>query len=179
MGKEDGLGRGKGRQEREEEVESICKDLSGYKNVLITDYRGMDVASLRSLRMDLKKVGSKYRVLKNTLMRIALEREGVEGLGEYLKGPSGVIFDDDEIHTSKVLVGRLNEGLIRIKGGYIEGRIVGLEEVQSLSKIPSREVLMVQLLYSLNFLIYRFINLKVLLLSKLLRVLKEISLRRE
>ena len=137
------------------------------------------MASLRGLRLDLKKVGSKYRVLKNTLMRIALEKEGVEGLLGYLKGPSGVIFNDDGIHTSKVLMSRLEEGLMKIKGGYIEGRIVGLEEIESLSKIPSKEVLISQLLYSLNFLIYRLINMKVLLLSKLLRVLKEISLRGE
>ncbi len=132
-------------------VEEIKQKLKDYDNFIITDYRGLSVGEITELRTKLYEKGVVYQVLKNNLIRIALKDAKIDGLDEYLFGPSAIAFaKDDPVFPSKVLADFMKASKLKIKGGYSEGMVIDDKNIIALSKLPSKEVLISRLMGSLQ-----------------------------
>ena len=114
------------------------------KIILLTDYRGINVADVTGLRSELRKSNSEYRVIKNNITRRALKEAGIEGLDELLVGPTAVVMNnEDYLETAKAIYNYSKENdFYKIKGGVIEGKVMTAEEIITLAKLPSKETLL-------------------------------------
>ena len=129
------------------EVEAIKGRLDGSVAALLTDYRGLKVAELGELRASLRGSSTEYRVLKNTLTSIAVREAGYEDLVGLLQGPTAVAFvHGDPVQAAKDLAefARTHPALI-VKGGVMDGKVLGADEVRRLATLESREVLLARL----------------------------------
>jgi large subunit ribosomal protein L10 len=129
------------------EVEAIKGRLDGSVAALLTEYRGLKVAELGELRASLRGSSTEYRVLKNTLTSIAVREAGYEELVGLLQGPTAVAFvHGDPVQAAKDLAefARTHPALI-VKGGVMDGKVLGADEVRRLATLESREVLLARL----------------------------------
>ncbi|MBO8165256.1 MAG: 50S ribosomal protein L10 [Brevibacillus sp.] len=136
------------REEKVKTVEAIATKLRESQTTVVADYRGLTVAQVTELRQQLREAGVEFKVYKNTLARLATAKEGLTELDQYLLGPNAIAFSkDDVVAPAKILVefAKKNEQL-EIKGGIIEGKVVGPAEIKALASLPSREGLLSMLL---------------------------------
>lgn len=126
-------------------VSEIKEKFQTSTGVVIADYRGITVAQATQLRAQLRQAGVEYRVLKNTMVSRAAREVGIEGLDAYLEGPTAVAFSADPVAPAKVLSDFAKEvKTFTIKGGVLEGKVVDSNGVKALADLPSREVLLTQ-----------------------------------
>lgn len=136
------------REEKVQAVSEIATKLRESQTTVVADYRGLTVAQVTELRKQLREAGVEFVVLKNTLTRLATKQENLTDLDQYLTGPNAIAFSkDDIIAPAKVLAdfAKKNDKL-EIKGGVIEGKVVGADQIQALATLPSREGLLSMLL---------------------------------
>lgn len=141
-------------------VEEIKDKINRAQSVVLVDYRGLDVAQLTELRSKYREAGVDYKVYKNTMMRFAFKDAGLEGFNEYLKGPSAIAFGfDDPVQVAKITseFAKENEKL-EIKAGIVDGKIIDVDGIKHLASLPSREVLIAQVLGGINSPIQGFAN---------------------
>ena len=132
------------RKLKEEKVKEIKQDLEKAKAIVLTDYRGLAVAEINKLRRMLKEEGVQYKVVKNTLTRLAIRELDLGDLEQYLQGPTAVAYGyDDPVVPIKLLVkfAKGNEYL-KIKGGVLEENILNEKELRQVAGLPSKEVLL-------------------------------------
>jgi large subunit ribosomal protein L10 len=113
---------------------------------VLTEYRGLTVAQLKSLRRTLGSTVT-YAVVKNTLTKIAAKDAGVTGVDDLLAGPSAIAFvRGDAVEAAKAIraFAKENPALV-IKGGYMDGKALSVAEVQRIADLESREVLLSKL----------------------------------
>jgi len=162
-------------------VQDIQDRLQNANLVIFTDYRGMSVGEINALRAKFKAAGAEYKVVKNTLTRLALEKAGLEDLLPYIEGPNAVLFSSsDPVESAKILFdfARTNKNL-EVKVGYLEGKVIGTDEIRSLSTLPSREVLVAQVLGGLQAPLYGLAYVLKANLSGLVRALDAIREQKE
>jgi large subunit ribosomal protein L10 len=136
------------REEKVQAVNEIATKLRESQTTVVADYRGLTVAEVTELRKQLREAGVEFRVLKNTLTRLATKQENLTELDQYLLGPNAIAFSkDDVIAPAKILAefAKKNERL-EIKGGVIEGKVVDADAIKALASLPSREGLLSMLL---------------------------------
>ena len=128
-------------------VEEIKQKLEKAKTVVFVDYRGMSVADDTKMRANFRANGAEYHVYKNRLMLRALNELGYTGCESYLEGTSAVAFGfEDEIAPAKIVVNSKTETCeFKIKFGIYNNKVVSADEIKNLANIPSREVLLAQL----------------------------------
>ena len=134
-------------KQKEEEVSSLAEKIKNAKFVLLTDYRGISVGEVTELRNTLRNANSEYKVIKNNIIKRALDANGESGLDEVLEGPTAVVMTEgDYLEPLKAIYkfSKDNE-FYKIKGGIIEGKIVSTEELITLAKLPSRQELLAKL----------------------------------
>jgi large subunit ribosomal protein L10 len=127
-------------------VAEMAEDFRSSSATVLTEYRGLTVASMKQLRRSLGS-DTKYAVVKNTLTKIAAKEAGIEISDDLLVGPSAVAFvKGDPIEAAKSLKNFQKENpLLVIKGGVFEGKAVTTEEIMKLADLESREVLLAKL----------------------------------
>ncbi len=133
--------------QKKKEVEELAEKMGKAKIVLLTDYKGINVADVTGIRAKLRGVNAEYKVIKNNITRRALESCKIEGLEDKLEGTTAVILGyEDYLEPLKAIYeySKDNE-FYKIKGGIIEGKVVSVEELITLAKLPSRETLIAQL----------------------------------
>ena len=131
-------------KQKEEEVSSLAEKIKNAKFVLLTDYRGISVGEVTELRNTLRNANSEYKVIKNNIIKRALDANGESGLDEVLEGPTAVVMTEgDYLEPLKAIYkfSKDNE-FYKMKGGIIEGKIVSTEELITLAKLPSRQELL-------------------------------------
>ena len=140
------------REEKTALIADINARLKQTSLAVVAEYRGLTVAQLNRLRRELKQVGGSYRVTKNTLTRRALKDTAFEKLEELLTGPTGLVTaQGDPVAVAKVLVKFAEQhDKLKITGGVLEGTVLPAKNVSELAKLPSREVLLAQLLGLMN-----------------------------
>ena len=140
------------RKEKELIVTDLSKRIEGYKAVVLTHYRGLNVEQINQLRKRLREEKVDYHVIKNTLMRLASKGTDLEKLNGYFEGPTAIAISyGDPILLAKVLSEfTKTQPSLEIKVGLIEGRVSRPEEVKALATMPSREVLLGQLLATIQ-----------------------------
>ena len=114
---------------------------------VVVEYRGLTVAEVSELRNLLRAEGVELKVYKNSMVTRAAEAAGYSELNETLKGPNAIAFGDDAVAPSRVLAkfAKTHEALV-LKGGIVEGKVVGIDVIDELSSLPSREGLLSMLL---------------------------------
>jgi large subunit ribosomal protein L10 len=130
-------------------VEEITELLSQSKFIVATDYRGLTVAEMAELRHQLRNIGTEYHVVKNTLAKFAAENAGKQELSQLLTGPTALAFSHADIPLlAKALVDyiRISKTTVSIKGGLVEGRLIGASEIRTIATLPPIEVLRAKLL---------------------------------
>ncbi len=120
--------------------------------IIVTDYKGLDVASMNDLRRKLGEAEIEYQVVKNTLLVRAAEDTEVALIKDHFKGPSAVAISyDDPVAPAKVLAQFAKENdKLEIKVGVLNGKVLDVQAIKALATLPSREVLLAQFLSALN-----------------------------
>jgi len=134
------------RSEKEAVVAEIRAKMSGASAVIITEYRGISVTGLATLRLALREHGAEYRVYKNTLARFAAREAGIEGLDALLVGPTAITFvDGDVAAVAKTLkdFSKTNQNLV-LQGGAIDGKTVSASYIDVLASLPTQEAMLGQ-----------------------------------
>ena len=137
---------------KKQAVEEIKATLTKAVAGVFVDYCGLTVEQDTKLRNKLREANVEYKVVKNTLTRFAANEIGLEGLDEVLNGPTALaISETDEVIAAKVLndFAKENEAL-EIKSGFLEGKVMTLDEVKTLANTPSREVLIAKMMGSMQ-----------------------------
>ena len=132
---------------KQEAVNSLAQEIKEAKVVLLTDYRGITVTDVTKLRADLRNVNAEYRVIKNNIIKRALDANGESALDEALEGPVALVMStEDYLEPSKVIYNFTKDhDLYKIKGGIVEGKVMTAEEIITLAKLPSRKELLAKL----------------------------------
>ena len=135
-------------EKKQEIVQEIHEKFARSKIVIVTDYKGLDVATISDLRRKLREADIEYRVVKNTLLARASEGTDAEAIKDDFKGPSGVALSyDDPVAPAKVLTQFAKENnKLEIKVGVMGNSVLSVDDIKALSALPSREVLLGQLL---------------------------------
>ena len=133
-------------------VLDIKEKMENAQGMVFYDYRGLTVAEVTELRNKFREAGVEYKVLKNSMLKRAADMLDLSGLDEYLVGPTAVAFGfDDPVGPAKVLVEYTKKlKKTEIKTGVLDGRVIGVEEINNLAELPSREQLLGMLAGTLN-----------------------------
>jgi len=124
-------------------MDQLRSDLDGTRSVLILDFKGLDAVSENRLRLDLRKKSIRIRALKNTLARRVFGDMGLDGLSKYLEGPSVAVWGGAGVAELAKEISAQVKKLKKpeIKGGAVDGTIIGPTQVEDITKLPSREEL--------------------------------------
>lgn len=171
---------------KKEVVSSLQEEVTTAKGVVLTTYKGLTVAQDTELRRSLREAGVSYHVVKNTMLRIAAQQAGIEGVAEHLKGTTAMAFStEDAVAPAKVISefikkNKLDEnGVLEIKAGLLDGQVISLDEVKALAALPSREVLIAKILGSMQAPISNTVNVLHGVLRKTVYVLEAIRQQKE
>ena len=137
--------------------EEIASSLAG----VVVAYNGISVADDTKLRKELREAGVHYMVVKNTMLRRAAEKVGLNGLDSVLEGATALaVSPTDHVAAAKILCEYAEKSKnFEIKAGFVEGKAIDAKEVQELAKMPPKEVLVAKVLGGLNAPISGFANL--------------------
>ncbi len=168
-----------GRKVKEKMVQETKDVLSGDKGFILSTVENMKASDMDVLRKSMKKMGSRYMVLKNRLADIALEETEVEGIGDLAleKKIIGVgVINDDVVETVKVMkeFSKKKKGF-NIKMGYVEGRAITAERVDELADLPGREQLLAMVLGTMNAPVTSFVSAMSGIMKKLLYALNAVK----
>lgn len=146
------------------EVSEIKQKLDRASGVVIVEYAGMNVLEVTDLRNQLRKSNVEYKVLKNTLVNRAANELSIAGLEPFLKGTTAVAFGyEDPTAPAKVLADYMKKNektnKLVIKCGLVDKKLIKAAEVDALSKIPAKEVLVAKLLGTMNAPITNFVGI--------------------
>src|SRR3954465_4485426 len=124
-------------------MDQLKSELDGSRSVLIVDLKGLDAIAEHQLRRDLRKKSIKIRALKNTLARRVFSDMGMDGLSQFLAGPSVAVWGGDGVAELAQEMSRQVKALKKpeIKGGAVDGVVIGPSQVEDITKLPSREAL--------------------------------------
>jgi len=142
----------KGRAERGAKIDVLREQFEATQGGVLTDYRGLDVATITELRSKFREQNITFQVVKNTLTRLAVKGTSYEGLDAYLAGPTAIAFSkDDAMAAAKVAVDFARDHKqFEVKGGFMQGGVLSAAEVTELSSIGSRDQLLAQVLSVFN-----------------------------
>ena len=132
--------------EKEKFVDAFAEDLKAAKAILVINYLGLTVEEVTNMRKELRDNDVKMKVVKNTYLRRAAAKAGIEGLEDTFVGPTAVVYTDnaDDITEPARIVSKYEDDfdVIDIKGGVLEGKVTSKEDIKALAAIPGREGLL-------------------------------------
>lgn len=133
-------------------VKQLTERLQNAQAGVLADYRGLTVEQDTELRRKLREANVEYTVLKNSIIRFAAKEVGLEDLDSVLEGPTAIATsNDDVISPAKVLCDfAKGNDLLEIKAGFVEGKVISIDEVKQYASIPSKEVLISKMMGSLQ-----------------------------
>ena len=126
------------------EIDLLVDRFERSEMAILADYRGLSVSQLQDLRARLRPADSEFRVAKNTLVRIAAERAGVDGLEGFLEGPTAVLFAFSDVAApAKVMSDFVKSSrVLEVKAGYMNGTVLSTDDVEAIATLPPREELL-------------------------------------
>ena len=131
-------------EQKQQIVKELSEAISSSVAGVIVDYKGISVADDTALRKELREAGVDYRVVKNTLLGRAIEGTELEGIKSVLEGTTAIaISPEDHVAAARILCKYADaHDNFKVKAGYLDGKEIDLSTVESLAKLPSREVLL-------------------------------------
>lgn len=168
------------REEKQLVVKELAEKLKLAKGTVLTDYRGLNVEKVTDLRNKLRAANIEYRVVKNTLLRIAAEDAGIKGLEGYLEGPTALAMSADPVAPAKVLADWIKANkMLELKGGILEGKVISAQGVTGLADLPPREVLLAMVVGTMNAPIIGLVNVLQGPLRKLVYAVDAVAKQKE
>jgi len=142
----------KSKGKKKEELDALKKELGEVKNMFVAQLKGMTVAQDRELRHKIRETKSKYRVVKNTLVRKATQGTPAENLSKAFDGSTAIAYNaNDPVSLAKALTAYAKANpLFVFKAGIVEGRVINLADIASIAAMPSKEGLIAKLLFLIN-----------------------------
>ena len=139
-------------EKKNEAIDELKKRIENSPSVFFTDFRGLTVGELRTLRNALRKESAAYAVIKNTLFGIAIGTDRRAELTSVLEGPTGVAFaGNDPVGAAKALTQFASDSKkLQIKAAIVDGKVIDRSQVEALSRVPPRGELLARLVGSLN-----------------------------
>ncbi len=164
------------RNQKQEQVQRFGDKLGTATSAFLVDYRGLKVEEVNVLRGKLREVGVEYRVGKNTLLKRAVQNTAMNPLEPFLEGPTAIaIVNGEPVATAKILADYAKDKKnFALRVACIDGRIFNSDDIERLSQLPSREVLLAKLLGTLNAPASNFVGVLAALPGSLVRVLAAI-----
>ncbi len=168
------------REEKQLVVKELAEKLKLAKGTVLTDYRGLNVEKVTDLRNKLRAANIEYRVVKNTLLRLAAEDAGIKGLERYLEGPTALAMSADPVAPAKVLADWIKANkMLELKGGILEGKVISAQSVTGLASLPPREVLLAMVVGTMNAPIIGLVNVLQGPLRKLVYAVDAVAKQKE
>jgi large subunit ribosomal protein L10 len=169
------------RPDKVEAVKEIAGRFKAAEAALLTDYRGLRVGDIAEVRNALRAADCEYKVLKNTLTRIAVREVGLDELVAMLEGPTAVAFcAGDAAAAAKALDDAAKKfPVLIIKGGVLAGKIIGADEAKRLAQLEPREVQLTKIAMLMNAPIQQTANVLSALLRDLGSMLAQVVAQKE
>jgi len=147
------------RATKERTVEEIKTLVLGSNSVVLTDYRGMTVEEMFSLRRKCRESGVGYRVVKNTLAKLAIAGTDFDALSDSFEGPVGMAYSEDAVAPAKVLADFIKEcEHLSLRLGFVDGSVLSEADLTVLSKLPGKDQLRSKLLSVFNATASKFVG---------------------
>ncbi|MCD4716400.1 MAG: 50S ribosomal protein L10 [Desulfobacterales bacterium] len=165
------------RQEKEKFVADLHGRLKKAQGTFLVEYKGLDVESMNQLRKELRKVDAEFQVVKNRLLKLAGEETDTGLIKDHMHGPSAIaVTYEDMVGTAKVLVDFAEKfKKLKIKNGQISGKVVDIDAIKRLAKLPGKDVLLAQTLSAMQAVPASFVRVLNGVVVKLLNVLTAIE----
>ncbi|KPJ68867.1 MAG: hypothetical protein AMJ45_01620 [Syntrophobacter sp. DG_60] len=170
-----------GRIEKVAMIKELSEKLKKAEATILTDFKGLKVDALTCLRKQLREKDMEYKVIKNTLVKLALKDTPFEQIKEEVTGSNALAFCyTDPVALAQVLIDfrRKNEPF-KIKKGILSGKVLDANEIEILAQLPSREILLAQLLGVIEAVPGDFVGLLYNILAQLLYILNAINKSKE
>ncbi|MDD4858973.1 MAG: 50S ribosomal protein L10 [Dehalococcoidales bacterium] len=163
------------REHKTQVIEELQEIFSKATIGVVTDYRGIPTPELNLLRKKLREAGVTVKVVKNTLAEIAATKAGREDLAKSFAGPAAVIIGYDDVSKpAKILTEHIRsaKSALKIKSGFLKGKLLTDKDVQTLATLPSKEILISQVMAGIQSPIAIFVTYLSSPLSGLVNVLE-------
>jgi large subunit ribosomal protein L10 len=169
------------RPEKKQAVEEIAGKFGDAQAALLTEYRGLSVGEIAEVRRALRDAEADYKVLKNTLTRIAVREVGLDELVEMLQGPTAVAFcRGDAVAAARALDDAAKKfPVLVIKGGVLRGQVIDAEQAKALAKLEPREVQLAKIAMMMNAPVQQTVNVFAALLRDLGSMLGQVLAQKE
>lgn len=133
-------------------VAELTEQLKGSVAGVVVDYKGITVADDTKLRKDLREAGVKYSVVKNTLLGLAAKNAGLDDLSSVLEGTTAIAFSEEDHTAAARILSKFADTHknFSVKSGFLEGKVVDAATIDSLAKLPTREVLLATVCNAFN-----------------------------
>lgn len=169
------------REDKTKEIQELKETFQKSKNVILASFQGISVAQDTELRRQIRSTQSNYKVVKNTLAKIAAKDTPVEPLVEKFEGATSVAYNaSDPMALAKVLTQYAKDHpVFTFKAGMVEGRVVSMAELTAIAELPSREELISKLLYVLKAPVQQLATVLQATSRNLAVVLNEVAQKKE
>ncbi len=139
-------------EQKKQIVADLTDALKGSVAGVVVDYKGINVADDTALRKDLREAGIKYSVVKNTLLGLAAKDAGLEDICGVLEGTTAIAISAEDHTAAARILSKFADTHknFSVKGGYLEGKVVDLATIESLAKLPTREILLATVCNAFN-----------------------------
>jgi len=171
----------KTRKQKENDIAALKEEFKSTTNAMVVSYQGLTVEKDWQLRRAMRDADLNYRVVKNTLSRIAVEGTPLEPLKEYFVGMTAVAYSaKDPVGLAKVLSNFAKDNAqLTFKAGVVEGRVIKIKDIEALAKMPSKEELVSRLMFLLNSQAQRLATALIGVPRNLVVVINEIAKQKE
>ncbi len=139
-------------EQKKQVVAGLADTLKSAVAGVIVDYKGITVADDTALRKDLREAGVQYTVVKNRLLDLATKEVGLDGMDEFLNGTTAIATSaEDHVAAARILCKFADaHKTFAVKSGFLDGKVIDLDTIQSLAKLPSREILLATVCNAFN-----------------------------
>ncbi|MBQ8944141.1 MAG: 50S ribosomal protein L10, partial [Clostridia bacterium] len=140
-------------EQKKQMVADLVDCLNNSVAGVVVDYKGITVADDTKLRKELREAGVKYTVVKNTLLGLAAKSAGLDDITNVLEGTTAIaISPEDQTAAARILqkYADASKGKFSIKSGYLDGKVIDLAMIESLAKLPSRDILLATVCNAFN-----------------------------
>ena len=172
----------KTKERKQSDLNALAEQLQNSKSAMIVSFNKLTVNKDQEFRNQLREVGAKYQVVKNTIARLAVKGTPYEDASEHFKGVTGIVWtEDDPVVLSKTISKFIkdNADFYTFKAGIIDGKVIDLKQVETIASLPSKEELISKLLYVINAQAQRIVTVINAVPRDLAVVIKQIGEKKE
>lgn len=169
------------RDEKKRLVNELKQQMQGVDSIFLCNFKGLTVEADNRLRRELRASGASYRVVKNTLLKLAFADSEFSQLNEKLVGNTAIAYNQDDVTGLAKLIRDFSKDFkaFEFKAGVIQGRVIGVDDLQTIASLPSKEVLVSRLMFMLNYPIQGLVNTLSGVIRNLAVVLDQIKIEKE